>query len=318
MTEGVSHKLDPNGDVLLTLHPSTSPFAPWDERASAATVGKGERLTSQNGRSPDMHVTYKAESIKYLLSSRHLALASRYFASMLKWTGKEASTRKIDGLHYVDASGWDAQAFLVVMKAMHGKFRGISRCVDLEMLAKVAAIVDYYDCHESLEPLSTIWIEMLSRASPLPKTCDRDLLLWLLVSFGPLPSLDRLPIRSSITDAIDQRREDIIERILKMLENQAERFRNGSSGCKFECSATLLGLLVKNMAEHRLSHPTPSRPYTGYSVTGLERSIRAFKNPPSCCPLSPFIVPTRIEKYDNITAGLEIKEFLSDEDIADS
>ncbi|KAE9580325.1 hypothetical protein CGMCC3_g3891 [Colletotrichum fructicola] len=338
MTEGVSHKLDPNGDVLLTLHPSTSPFAPWDERASAATIGKGERLTSQNGRSPDMHMTYKAESIKYLLSSRHLALASRYFASMLKWTGKEASTKKIDGLHYVDASGWDAQAFLVVMKAMHGKFRGISRCVDLEMLAKVAAIVDYYDCHESLEPLSTIWIEMLSKASPLPKTCDRDLLLWLLVSFvfrnetmfqhitktairetkGPLPSLDRLPIRSSITDAIDQRREDIIKRILQMLENQADRFRNGSSGCKFECSATLLGLLVKNMAEHRLSHPTPSRPYTGYSVTGLERSIRAFKNPPSCCPLSPFIVPTRIEKYDNITAGLEIKEFLSDEDIADS
>lgn len=219
MIEGVSHKLDPNGDVLLTLHPSTSPFAPWDERASAATIGKVERLTSPNGRLPDVHVTSKAESIKYLLSSRHLALASRYFASMLKWNGKEASTRTIDGLHYVDASGWDAQAFLVVMKAMHGKFRGISRCVDLEMLAKVAAIVDYYDCHESLEPLSTIWIEMLSRASPLPKTCDRDLLLWLLVSFvfrneiifqhitktairetkGLLPSLDRLPIRSSIT-----------------------------------------------------------------------------------------------------------------------
>ncbi|KAF0323783.1 nuclear pore protein-like protein [Colletotrichum asianum] len=318
MIEGVSHKLDPNGDVLLTLHPSTSPFAPWDERASAATEGKGERLTSPNGKLPDVHVTSKAESIKYLLSSRHLALASRYFASTLKWTGKEASTGKMDGPHHVDASGWDSQAFLVVMKAMHGKFRGISRCVDLEMLAKVAAIVDYYDCHESLEPLSTIWIEMLSRASPLPKTCDRDLLLWLLVSFGLLPSLDRLPIRSSITDAIDQRREDIIERILKMLENQAERFRNGSSGCKFECSATLLGLLVKNMAEHRLSHPTPSQPYTGYSVTGLERSIRAFKYPPSCCPLSPFIVPARIEKYDNITAGLEMKEFLGDEDIAAS
>ncbi|KAK2774584.1 hypothetical protein CKAH01_13159 [Colletotrichum kahawae] len=316
MTEAISHKLDPNGDVLLTLHPSTSPFAPWDERVSAATAGKRASYISPKEGLPDVDVTYKTGSIKYLLSSRHLALASRYFESMLKWPGKEASTKSVDGLRHVDASGWDAQAFLVVMMAIHGKFRSISRSVDLEMLAKVAAIVDYYDCHESLEPFSTIWIERLSRATPLPKTYDRDLLLWLLASNGLFPSLDQLPIRSSITDAIDHRRQDIIERMLQMLDNQVVRFRKGSSGCSFECSANLLGLLVKNMAERGLSHPTPSRPYRGRSVAELEKSIQTFKDVIYCCRLHPFVAPGRIEKYEELMAGLEVEEFLNDEDVA--
>jgi hypothetical protein len=35
---------------------------------------------------------------------------------------------------------------------MHGKHLAIPQTVDLELLANIACVVDYYDCHEAVEP----------------------------------------------------------------------------------------------------------------------------------------------------------------------
>lgn len=153
--------------------------------------------------------------VELLVSSAHLRLGSRYFKRTLTHQWKESVTYRPDGRRCMDAEGWDEDALLIVMRLLHNLDRQVPRNVNLEMLAKIAVIVDYYDCHEAVQFFATAWIDGLK--DELPSTCDRDLMLWLLVSSvfevaevfqkmsevavlkstGPLPKLD-LPIRDII------------------------------------------------------------------------------------------------------------------------
>ncbi len=49
------------------------------------------------------------------------------------------------------------------------------------MLAKIAVLVDYYECYEAVEMFVDFWIQSLSRN--LPKEYSRDLVLWLAISW---------------------------------------------------------------------------------------------------------------------------------------
>ena len=68
------------------------------------------------------------------------------------------------------------------MKIIHGRSRQVPRNLDLQMLAKVATIVDYYECYEIFEPFSEIWYSQIQK-SITPKTINKDLTLLLLVSW---------------------------------------------------------------------------------------------------------------------------------------
>lgn len=68
------------------------------------------------------------------------------------------------------------------------------RVIKLELLAKIAVLVDYYDCFEVVAVFSETWIRNLGKdEDELPLYC-RDLLLRLFVSwcFGPKDVLCRL------------------------------------------------------------------------------------------------------------------------------
>jgi hypothetical protein len=107
-------------------------------------------------------------------------LASTYFERMVDGTWKESSADP-DSRYYVEAEDWDAEALTTLMNIIHGRFRGVPRSVSLEMLAKVAVLVDYYDCHKVVEPSSKEWIDNLRHH--VPKEYNRALILWLLVSW---------------------------------------------------------------------------------------------------------------------------------------
>jgi hypothetical protein len=49
------------------------------------------------------------------------------------------------------------------------------------MIAKVATIVDYYDCLEIVEIFAGIWVDALAESQP--STYGKDTILWLLVSW---------------------------------------------------------------------------------------------------------------------------------------
>ena len=69
----------------------------------------------------------------------------------------------------------------VVLSLIHSRTRCIPRTVTLEMLSKLATLVDYYGLHEALQFCASLWIDHLRHS--LPKICNRDLMLWIFVSW---------------------------------------------------------------------------------------------------------------------------------------
>ncbi|RYP62552.1 hypothetical protein DL771_009682 [Monosporascus sp. 5C6A] len=92
----------------------------------------------------------KWPEVQFRLSSRHLVLASPFFKKALGGPWKEGHSVTSDGCRYIHTEEWDPNALLVLMQIIHGRNWGIPRSVSLEMLAKIAVLVDYYKCHEAL------------------------------------------------------------------------------------------------------------------------------------------------------------------------
>ena len=67
------------------------------------------------------------------------------------------------------------------MNIIHGHTRKVPRSVSLEILAKFAVLVDYYECFEAVEVFTDMWINELKE--DLPKTYSRDLILWIWISW---------------------------------------------------------------------------------------------------------------------------------------
>ncbi len=213
--------LDPDGDVIITLRNFNAPFPilPFDETLSAwenvpqiavggqivetglpieaappevveevlpieAEAPAPEAVEEDSGNiwpMEDPFVESPIPSVRLQVSSAHLRLVSPYFKKALDGPFKESHSTT-DGLRHIDADDWDTEAFLIVMRIIHGQNRLVSRSLDLEMLAKVAAIVDYYQCHEMLEPFAEIW-HLQRKEALIPGTVSRDLILLLFVSW---------------------------------------------------------------------------------------------------------------------------------------
>ncbi|GJC82996.1 hypothetical protein ColLi_05834 [Colletotrichum liriopes] len=206
--------------VVWPSSPIQEPASEPPEDIVSPDIPAPERPCIQSGAGEDSPSVQNANiddeaEIKFLLSSRHLVLASRYFNAKLNGTWKEATPHPVDRRYHLEASDWDPDALLILMQVIHGRMRSVPRRIDFEMLAKIAVLVDYYDCHEVIEVFSSIWIDSLK--GQLPSGCNRDLVLWLLISHvfqqddifsritqtavlegqGPLPTMD-LPIPSII------------------------------------------------------------------------------------------------------------------------
>ncbi len=115
------------------------------------------------------------------VSSRHLILASPYFKAALNGPWREAASTSADCSHSIYADDWDPEAFLILMHIIHGRNRQVPRRVSLELLAKIAVLVDYYECHETVELFAEIWLQELK--SRLPEQLDRDLIFCLCISW---------------------------------------------------------------------------------------------------------------------------------------
>ncbi|KAJ5622548.1 hypothetical protein N7528_005780 [Penicillium herquei] len=120
------------------------------------------------------------------VSAKHMILASPVFKTMLTGDWKESITLAKKGLVEVDAEGWNIEALLIVLRAIHCQHYNIPQKLSLEMLAQVAVIADYYQCKEPLHILKDIWINNLEET--IPGIFSRDLVLWLWIAwFFQLP-----------------------------------------------------------------------------------------------------------------------------------
>lgn len=224
-----SHEVDQDGDLTVLLHKSGEPFAVWTEdedgRCSAQLPVSDDDKPSEHLEGAVASVDEEAEffksalprladstdgnseqrgDVKFRVSSKHLLLASPYFRSMLEGPWEECTE--------VEIEGFDENVLLILMNVIHNRHRRVPKIVDLEQLAKIAVIVNYFRCHEAAELYAEIWISHLR--NQVPTEYGRELILWLLISWvfsdpdifaavtkvavkkspGPLPTL-RLPIR---------------------------------------------------------------------------------------------------------------------------
>lgn len=118
--------------------------------------------------------------VRLRVSSRHLILASPVFRKMLEgpWMESHACHGPI---REISVGEWDLKAFIIVLDIIHGHHRLVPRSLSLEMLAKVAVIVDYYDCIEVVEVFSDYWLKGVEK--DLPTSHGRESILGLLVSW---------------------------------------------------------------------------------------------------------------------------------------
>ncbi|KAK7188805.1 hypothetical protein PSPO01_04914 [Paraphaeosphaeria sporulosa] len=96
----------------------------------------------------------------------------------------EAPKDPSDGRHHILASEWDEEALLILLKIFHVRSRQVLATVSLEMLAKTAVLVDYYELEDAevIERDVRGWIADVRRSFSISISYCRDLMLWVCVS----------------------------------------------------------------------------------------------------------------------------------------
>lgn len=159
------YNIDPQGDVILTL---TNPNAPIPFCKPNLWFG----------------IAPSHASVTFLVSSRHLVLASPVFKAML--TGGWSEGDKKDGQYNIRAEGWDTEAFRTVMNVLHGRYRQVyykdAILNTLETLVRIGVIVDYYKIHEAFEPMAFLWTRTLKFMAPSVSFSPEDI-LWIMISW---------------------------------------------------------------------------------------------------------------------------------------
>lgn len=178
MSEKYNFIMDPSGDVLLTLISPDALFAVWED----AGISK----TDEQALDPDLNLIHALpplpEVVTFLLSSRHLSLASPVLKTMLSGGWMEGVKVDSKSPYELTAESWSTEAFAMVMNIIHGRWSLVPRTVSLEILAKIAVIVDYYDIREPLQLISSLWMKEFV-ASSVPTSLCRELVLWTLISW---------------------------------------------------------------------------------------------------------------------------------------
>jgi hypothetical protein len=110
--------------------------------------------------------------------------ASPAFNRMLKKEGwMESIQNPEDRTYHISAEDWDEEAFIILMNIFHHRNHKVPRTVTLDMLAKIAILVDYYECNEAVELFVDIWLTDLREKTPIPITYCRDLILWVWITW---------------------------------------------------------------------------------------------------------------------------------------
>ncbi|KAH7357590.1 hypothetical protein BKA66DRAFT_552777 [Pyrenochaeta sp. MPI-SDFR-AT-0127] len=246
------------------------------------------------------------EEIHYHVSSRHLMLASPWFNRALTKDGWNESGRdQTDRRFHVAAEDWDPEAFLILFRIFHLRNRQVARTVTLEVLAKIAVLVDYYECAEATELFADVWIDNLKKVT-FPSTYCRDLVLWIWVSsvfnstdlfrkatataIKTSPESLRtigLPITTKVstTYEINLERHAAIEELIKGLHNLLDKYRSVDYSCpsnsahSFSCGSILLGALTREMDRLSLLMPRPRAPFLNLSFDDVCEKILTIKSP---------------------------------------
>lgn len=284
---------EPAGTEFSTQEPSV-------EDPAAEETALEEPVVEPNTSEVSTH----EEEIHYHVSSSHLRLVSPKFKSMLsRGNWKEGIPNENDGRYYILAEDWDGEAFLIFLNVLHLRNRQVPRSVSLVMLAKIAVLVDYYNCAEAVELSTEMWVKDLKNTTPIPSKRCRNLMLWMCTAWvlrlpqefaqtttvaikqskqDELSTLD-LPI-TGFVDSIDQARIEAIGTIISQLHGLLDEYRSTDYCCpsgnySFECGSILYGALTKEMDSLGLLVPYQVAPFPAMSFSEIYSKVHNVKSP---------------------------------------
>lgn len=123
----------------------------------------------------------KIQEVQMRVSSKHLILASATFREALGSDEfSESRTLQTKGDVVVPLPDEDPDAMVILLHIIHGLTRKVPRQVNLEMLSRLAFVVNHRQMHEAVELFSDGWIESLKR-DHLPGSYTPEVLSWLYV-----------------------------------------------------------------------------------------------------------------------------------------
>ncbi|KAJ6191981.1 hypothetical protein J3E72DRAFT_253957 [Bipolaris maydis] len=295
----VTHEIDPFADTIIILKNPCKNFAPWDETliSSQIEVPEPEEKHVELAEPASGPTQSEDDEIHYLVSSRHLMLASPWFRRTLtKEEFVESLKNPSDGRYHIQANDWDEEAFLILLNIFHVRTRQVPATVSLEVLAKIAVLVDYYELEnaEAIERDTQNWIASVRRNVAIPSSYCRELMLWICISRvfcmseefekatavaikeskGWIQTLD-LPIHQGVTSSIDRSRCNALEHVISELHRLLGVYRDFNYSCpysssySFQCGAFLFGALMKYMERWGYLSPRPENPFTGISLNAI-------------------------------------------------
>jgi hypothetical protein len=193
------HILDPRGEVILVVRNPNAPLAQLinEELVSAKAPVPAAENTESCAERPTKRPKVSSETsnasthpkpedpnpkeIRIQVSAKHLSVGSPVFDRMLYGGWKEGKEFKEKGSIELEVDNCDIEALLVVLYILHSRLHQVPHKLNVEQLAKIAVVADYYDC-QSLAFFSPIWLGGL-KGEQVPAAFSRDLVVWIWVSF---------------------------------------------------------------------------------------------------------------------------------------
>ncbi|KAI4714352.1 hypothetical protein J4E89_000031 [Alternaria sp. Ai002NY15] len=183
----VVHEIDPDADTVIILR---SPgdgeyFAWWDDSPfdnldildqlpfsmkewdTKMSISDGIEVHQSPARAfitkeSDWVILNVPEgSVLYLVSSRHLELASPVFKAALSPGTWSEGCKQADGRYHITADDWEEEAFLLFMNMLHLRSPQIPKTVSLELMAKLGILIDYYNCASAVEFFTSVWMNKI-------------------------------------------------------------------------------------------------------------------------------------------------------------
>lgn len=171
----ICHEIDPDGEVFL-VYENPQPAVTDQEDVEEYPSNTPTEVDAAPDAAPEAEPVYA----EIRVSSKHLMLASPYFRRALDGNLEEGTTLRGQGSVRLRQGNGDLEAMLIIMNIFHHRTRSVPRVISLEMLARIAILVDIYECHEALEMFTDTWILVLR--STMPVTFTKSAVLWLGIS----------------------------------------------------------------------------------------------------------------------------------------
>ncbi|KAH7471315.1 hypothetical protein FOMA001_g13762 [Fusarium oxysporum f. sp. matthiolae] len=168
-------ELDPEADALLILQrPNLQQVHAAKEQdlrhkkekaeprttASPQTKGKKKSGTSTDVDKITSLQPYQENGnpneIEFRVSTKHLRIASPVFSKMIQGNFQESQPND-KGFLEIRASDWNTRALLILLDIIHGHHRQVPRKLDLDTIAQIGFLVDYYDCLEIVQVFFDHW-----------------------------------------------------------------------------------------------------------------------------------------------------------------